>query len=95
MMAMVAQATQTGFTQILQSVGYYSDYSSVLCICTRPGKYIVSFGGWVEWVNFPETGVYGFETLAPGVVNILLIFFTATTGGSGGLVALLEELLLQ
>lgn len=83
--SMVAQATQTGFTQILQSVGYYSDYSSVLCICTRPGQYIVSFGGWVEWVNFPETGIYGFETRTWGGNEYTSYFaFTATTGGTGG-----------
>ena len=83
--AMVAQATQTGFTQILQAVGYYTDYSSVLCICTRPGQYIVSFGGWVEWVNFPETGIYGFETRTWGGNEYTSYFtFTATTGGSTG-----------
>ena len=83
--AMVAQATQTGFTQILQSVGYYSDYSSVLCICTRPGKYIVSFGGWVEWIDFTETGIYGFETRTWGGNEYTSHFtFTSTTQGSGG-----------
>ena len=83
--AMVAQATQTGFTQILQSVGYYSDYSSVLCICTRPGRYIVSFGGWVEWIDFAETGIYGFETRTWGGNEYTSRFaFTATTGGTGG-----------
>ena len=83
--AMVAQATQTGFTQILQSVGYYSDYSSVLCICTRPGKYIVSFGGWVEWIDFIETGIYGFETRTWGGNEYTSHFtFTSTTQGSGG-----------
>ena len=83
--SMVAQATQTGFTQILQSVGYYSDYSSVLCICTRPGKYIVSFGGWVEWIDFAETGVYGFETRTWGGNEYTSHFtFTSTIQGSGG-----------
>ena len=83
--AMVAQATQTGFTQILQSVGYYSDYSSVLCICTRPGKYIVSFGGWVEWVDFLETGVYGFETRTWGGNEYTSHFtFTTTSNNSSG-----------
>lgn len=83
--SMVAQATQTGFTQILQSVGYYSDYSSVLCICTRPGKYIVSFGGWVEWVDFAETGIYGFETRTWGGNEYTSHFtFTSTVGGAGG-----------
>lgn len=83
--SMVAQATQTGFTQILQSVGYYTDYSSVLCICTRPGKYIVSFGGWVEWVDFAETGIYGFETRTWGGNEYTSHFtFTSTVGGSGG-----------
>ena len=83
--AMVAQATQTGFTQILQSVGYYSDYSSVLCICTKPGKYIVSFGGWVEWIDFTETGIYGFETRTWGGNEYTSHFtFTSTVQGSGG-----------
>ena len=83
--AMVAQATQTGFTQILQSVGYYADYSSVLCICTRPGKYIVSFGGWVEWVDFTETGIYGFETRTWGGNEYTSHFtFTSTVGSLGG-----------
>ena len=83
--AMVAEATQTGFTQILQSVGYYTDYSSVLCICTRPGKYIVSFGGWVEWIDFTETGIYGFETRTWGGNEYTSHFtFTSTMGGSGG-----------
>ena len=83
--SMVAQATQTGFTQILQSVGYYSDYSSVLCICTRPGKYIVSFGGWVEWIDFTETGIYGFETRTWGGNEYTSHFtFTSTINGPGG-----------
>lgn len=82
---MVAQATQTGFTQILQAVGYYTDYSSVLCICTRPGRYIVSFGGWVEWIDFAETGIYGFETRTWGGNEYTSYFtFTSTVGGSGG-----------
>ena len=82
---MVAQATQTGFTQILQAVGYYTDYSSVLCICTRPGRYIVSFGGWVEWIDFTETGIYGLETRTWGGNEYTSYFtFTSTVGGSGG-----------
>jgi hypothetical protein len=82
--AMVAVAVQPGFTQILQAVGYYTDYSSVLCICTRPGRYIVSFGGWVEWVDFSKTGVYGFETRTWGGNEYTSYFtFTATVAGSG------------
>ncbi len=83
--SMVAQAVQPGFTQILQAVGYYTDYSSVLCICTRPGRYIVSFGGWVEYIDFTETGIYGFETRTWGGNEYTSYFaFTTTTGGSGG-----------
>ena len=83
--AMVAQAVQPGFTQIMQSVGYYTDYSSVLCICTRPGRYIVSFGGWVEWIDFTKTGIYGFETRTWGGNEFTSYFgFTATVAGSGG-----------
>ena len=84
--SMVAQAVQPGFTQILQAVGYYTDYSSVLCICTRPGRYIVSFGGWVEWIDFTTTGIYGFETRTWGGNEFTSYYaFTATTtsGGTG------------
>lgn len=81
--AMVAQATQTGFTQILESVGYYTDYSSVLCICTRPGRYIVSFGGWVEWVEFYETGIYGFETRTWGGNEYTSYYLFTTTTNAG------------
>ncbi len=82
--SMVAQAVQNGFVQILQSVGYYTDYSSVLCICTRPGKYIVSFGGWVEWIDFPQTGIYGFETRTWGGNEFTSHYtFTSTVSANG------------
>ena len=68
--AMVAQAQQPGFIQILEPIGYYSDYVSALCICTKPGSYIVSFGGWVEWITFDKTGIYGYETPLPKVKRI-------------------------
>lgn len=77
--SMVAEAVQPGMTQILHSVGYYTDYASVLCICTRPGRYIVSFGGWVEWITFDKTGIYGFETRTWGGNEYTSSFmFTAT-----------------
>ena len=82
--SMVAQAVQPGFTQILQAVGYYTDYSSVLCICTRPGRYIVSFGGWVEWIDFTTTGIYAFETRTWGGNEFTSYYAFTTTITSGG-----------
>ena len=80
--AMVAEAVQPGFTQILQSVGYYTDYTTVLCICTRPGRYIVSFGGWVEWVTFNKTGIYGYETRTWGGNEYTSNFLFSATSNS-------------
>lgn len=78
--AMVAQAQQPGFIQILESIGYYSDYVSALCICTKPGSYIVSFGGWVEWITFDKTGIYGYETRTWGGNEYCASYtFTATS----------------
>ena len=83
--SMVAQAVQPGLTQILQAVGYYTDYSTVLCICTRPGRYIVSFGGWVEWIDFTATGIYGFETRTWGGNEFTSYYAFTATITSGGI----------
>ena len=80
--SMIAVAVQPGFTQILQSVGYYTDYSTVLCICTRPGRYITSFGGWVEWITFNKTGIYGFETRTWGGNEYTSNFIFSATANS-------------
>ena len=78
--AMVAVAQQPGFIQILEPIGYYTDPVSALCICTKPGSYIVSFGGWVEWLTFDKTGVYGYETRTWGGNEYCSSYtFTATS----------------
>lgn len=77
---MVAVAQQPGFIQILEPIGYYTDPISALCICTKPGSYIVSFGGWVEWVTFDKTGIYGYETRTWGGNEYCSSYtFTATS----------------
>lgn len=78
--AMVAVAQQPGFIQILEPIGYYTDPVSALCICTKPGSYIVSFGGWVEWLTFDKTGIYGYETRTWGGNEYCSSYtFTATS----------------
>jgi lysophospholipase L1-like esterase len=78
--AMVAEAQQNGFIQILEPIGYYTDPVSALCICTKPGSYIVSFGGWLEWMTFDKTGIYGYETRTWGGNEYCASYaFTATS----------------
>ena len=85
--SMVAEAQQNGFIQVLEPIGYYTDPVSALCICTKPGSYIVSFGGWLEWITFDKTGIYGYETRTWGGNEYCASYtFTATSieGSSGG-----------
>jgi lysophospholipase L1-like esterase len=81
--SMVAEAQQNGFIQILEPIGYYTDPVSALCICTKPGSYIVSFGGWLEWMTFDKTGIYGYETRTWGGNEYCASYtFTATSNGT-------------
>ena len=78
--SMIAEAQQNGFIQILEPIGYYTDPVSALCICTKPGSYIVSFGGWLEWMTFDKTGIYGYETRTWGGNEYCASYiFTATS----------------
>lgn len=78
--AMVAEAVQPGLVQILEIIGYYTDPTTVLCICTKPGRYVISFGGWLEWITFDKTGIYGYETRTWGGNEYTSNFiFTATS----------------
>ena len=78
--SMIAEAQQNGFIQILEPIGYYTDPVSALCICTKPGSYIVSFGGWLEWITFDKTGIYGYETRTWGGNEYCASYaFTATS----------------
>ena len=80
-------AVQEGLIQIYDMMG--SDFSefTVLCICTKPGWYNVCFDDWFEIINFPETGIYGYDKRTYGGNDYAKTFtFTVTTStnNSGG-----------
>ena len=80
-------AVQEGLIQIYDMMG--SDFSefTVLCICTKPGWYNVCFDDWFEIINFPETGIYGYDKRTYGGNDYAKTFtFTVTTSAnnSGG-----------
>lgn len=78
-------AVQDGLIQIYDIMS--SDFSefTVLCICTKPGWYNVTFDDWYEIINFPETGIYGYDKRTYGGNDYANSFtFTATTYPSGG-----------
>ena len=85
-------AVQDGLIQIFDMMG--SDFSefTVLCICTQPGWYNVTFDDWYEIIEFKETGIFGYEKRTYGGNDYLKTFtFTATvtpsspgTSGGGG-----------
>lgn len=78
-------ATQEGLIQIYDTMA--SDFSefTVLCICTTPGWYNVCFDDWYEIINFPETGIYGYDKRTYGGNDYLksFTFSTTITPGSG------------
>jgi lysophospholipase L1-like esterase len=58
-----------------------SDFSefTVLCICTQPGWYNITFDDWYEIIEFKETGVYGYDKRTYGGNDYLKTFtFSAT-----------------
>lgn len=82
-------ATQPGLIQIFDQ--HNSDWSkmTVLCICTEPGWYNITFDDWYEIIDFPETGIYGYDKRTYGGNDYLKSFtFSATVtpseGSSGG-----------
>ena len=83
-------AVQDGLIQIFDIMN--SDFSefTILCICTIPGWYNVTFDDWYEIINFPEPGIYGYDKRTYGGNDYLKTFtFSATAssqnpGGSGG-----------
>ena len=80
-------AVQEGLIQIYDMMG--SDFSefTILCICTKPGWYNVCFDDWFEIINFPETGIYGYDKRTYGGNDYAKTFtFTVTTSAnnSGG-----------
>ena len=72
-------ATQDGLIQIYDIMA--SDFSefTVLCICTKPGWYNVTFDDWYEIINFPETGIYAYDKRPYGGNDYLKSFTFTTT----------------
>ena len=79
-------AVQDGLIQIYDMMA--SDFSefTVLCICTKPGWYNVTFDDWYEIINFTETGIYAYDKRTYGGNDYLknFTFTTTTTTTSGG-----------
>ncbi len=78
-------ATQPGLIQIFDQ--HNSDFSkmTVLCICTEPGWYNITFDDWYEIIDFPETGIYGYDKRTYGGNDYLQSFkFSATVTPSTG-----------
>jgi hypothetical protein len=72
-------ATQEGLIQIFDNMN--SDFSefTVLCICTIPGWYNVTFDDWYEIIEFKEAGIYGYDKRTYGGNDYLKTFtFSAT-----------------
>lgn len=72
-------ATQEGLIQIFDMMN--SDFSefTVLCICTQPGWYNITFDDWYEIIEFKETGIYGYDKRTYGGNDYLKTFtFSAT-----------------
>ena len=78
-------ATQEGLIQIFDSMA--SDFSefTVLCICTIPGWYNVTFDDWYEIIQFTEPGIYGYDKRTYGGNDYLKTFtFSATVTPNNG-----------
>lgn len=78
-------ATQDGLIQIYDLMA--SDFSefTVLCICTLPGWYNVTFDDWYEIIEFKETGIYGYDKRTYGGNDYLKTFtFSATVTPENG-----------
>ena len=78
-------ATQDGLIQIYDLMA--SDFSefTVLCICTQPGWYNVTFDDWYEIIEFKETGIYGYDKRTYGGNDYLKTFtFSATVTPENG-----------
>ena len=77
-------ATQEGLIQIYDMMN--SDFSefTVLCVCTIPGWYNVTFDDWYEIIEFKETGIYGYDKRTYGGNDYLKTFtFSATVTPNG------------
>lgn len=74
-------AVQSGLIQIFdQNTSDFSEFT-VVCICTIPGWYNVTFDDWFEIIYFPEPGIYGYDKRAYGG-NDYLRSFTFTVSYS-------------
>ena len=56
-----AVTVQPGFIQIMEHLDPYygeTEWEVALCVCTRPGRYAIAFGGWFSYVTFNTTGIF-------------------------------------
>ena len=56
-----AVTVQPGLVQIMEHLDPYygeTEWEVAVCVCTRPGRYLMVFGGWLAYVTFPVTGIY-------------------------------------
>lgn len=76
-------AIQDGLIQIFdQNSSDFSEFT-VVCICTIPGWYNVTFDDWYEVIYFPSTGIYGYDKRTYGGNDYLKSFtFSATVDPS-------------
>ena len=84
-----AATVQPGLVQIMEHLDPYfaeTEWETTLLVCTRPGKYLTAWGGWVMYVTIPESGIY-FRTGLYGHYVTLSFITSATTyldGSSSG-----------
>lgn len=79
----IIPAIQNGMTQIFHMMESDSKTEfSILCICTKPGFYYISFDGWYEYMEFKETGIFGYEKRNYSGNDYLESFTFTTTIGS-------------
>lgn len=72
-------AMTNGLIQIFdQNASDFSEFT-VVCICTVPGWYNVTFDDWYEVIYFAETGIFGYDKRTYGGNDYLKSFtFSAT-----------------
>lgn len=79
-------ATTPGLIQIYNQHLTDTSKFTILCICTKAGWYDVTFDDWYEIINFPETGIYGYDKRTYGgneYVESFKFTVTTTTGNNG------------
>ena len=84
-----AIAVQPGLVQIMEHLDPYyaeTEWETSLLICTRPGRYMTAWGGWVMYITIPQSGIY-FRTglyLHHVTLSFITSVTTYTDGSSSG-----------